>query len=532
LPYGIARSASTLTRAASKGLCMVFYSILFARPEDGPRRDNPPEPEFFGDLNLDQIVSAATIGRDEYNLKPFFYTELSREEAITYRHEVMQDLDNAAVLDSIKAFAQGMRKMRKHLAQADELHYRLQKEWLVLEAVAVYCETLATFARDLPLAAPRSKGLCEFHEYLTGYVESDRFQSIVLDATRIKARLAAIRYCVLVRGSAVTVLHYDAEIDYSVDVLRIFEKFKQGVVKDHSVELHDWLNMNHVEAQVLDFVAQLHPQEFMELASFCANNAGYLDATIKTFDREVQFYLAYREYTHFCKRAGPSFCYPRVSSTSKALRCDETFDLALAHKLATEKAKVVCNDFHLDGEERLIVVSGPNNGGKTTFARTFGQLHYLAKIGCPVPGRSAVLFLCDRLFTHFEREENTKDLRGKLQDDLMRVHQILAHATSRSVIIMNEIFSSTTLTDALFLSKKIIGEILERDALCICVTFIEELAHLGEQAVSMVSETKPGEPTSRTCRVRRRPADGRAYAVSVAEQYGLSYDHLKERLAL
>ena len=511
---------------------MAFHSILFEKPEDGPKRDDVPEPDFFGDLNLDQIVSAITIRWNDYNLKPFFYTELSREEAITYRHEVMQDLDNVAVLGSIKAFAQGMRKMREHLTQAEKLHYRLQKSWWLLEAVVVYGETLAVFARDLPLAAPTSKGLRAFHQYLAGYVASERFQSLTRDADDIKRHLSAIRYCVLIKGNAVTVRPYDAEIDYSADVLQIFEKFKQGAVKDHRVELRDWLDMNHVEAHVLDFVAQLYPQAFIELATYCANNASYLDATIRTFDREVQFYLAYRDYIDICKAAGLCFCYPRVSSDSKAVRCDETFDLALAHKLTSEKASVVCNDFHLDDEERLIVVSGPNNGGKTTFARTFGQLHYLARIGCPVPGRNAALFLYDRLFTHFEREENTNDLRGKLQDDLMRVHHILTRATSRSVIMMNEIFSSTTLTDALFLSRKIIGEILERNALCVCVTFIEELAHLGEQAVSMVSEIKPGDPASRTYRVRRKPADGRAYAVSVAEHYGLTYDHLKERLGL
>jgi DNA mismatch repair protein MutS len=520
----------SLSPAENREKAAPFRSILFDS-EPNANADLLEAPEFFTDLNLDQIVECITGGRREYNLKPFFHYPLSRVETVNYRHDILRDLENQTLAANIGAFAQEMRRMRSHLAQAEKLYYKLQKQSWFLDAVDIFCGAVRQLARDLSFINFRSRGFLGFREYLSSYLESDGFVSLVAETQKLKSGLSGIRYLVHAEGKRITVDRYEAEADYSADVQKTFEKFKQAAPKEYRFRVPSSPDMNHVEAAILSLVAQLYSEIFSPLDNYCIRHQGFLDGVIARFDREVQFYLGYLEYVGLLKQAGLPFCYPAVTGQSKEISGSDVFDLALAARLTKENAAVITNDFYLNDPERVIVVSGPNQGGKTTFARTFGQLHYLASIGCPVPGKQAKLFLCDRLFTHFEREEDIKNLSGKLEDDLLRIHRIFEKATLKSILIMNESFLSTTLKDALFLSKAIMQRILALDMLCVSVTFLDELASLGNTTVSMVSQVDPRNPAVRTFKIIRRPADGLAYAFAIAEKHGLTYGDIRARIA-
>ncbi len=506
---------------------MTFLSIL---QESEAVPGEPPLPGALSDLQLEQIIEAVTAGYQDYGLKPVFHAPSRDEETVAYRQWICRDLESGAVRESVEAFSLAMREVRDALALAGSLHYRYQRMEVFLTAVEQYLAAVSSLAAGLSGAEPRSSGFRAVMDYLGRYLASEAALGLQGETRRLRKLLTGVAYTVHINGGRITVGRKGTEPDYTAEVEATFRRFRQGNPKDYRSALRSSLEMNHVEAMILDRVSVLFSGTFTELGSFCDRHAGFQDPVIVRFDREVQFYLSYLHHIDQLRRAGLTFTYPIVSAASKSISGSGVFDLALAGALVADGRTVVLNDFELSGPERILVVSGPNQGGKTTFARTVGQLHYLATLGLPVPASRARLYLPDRILTHFEREENQADLRGKLHEELVRVHDILSTATPRSMIILNEIFTSTTLQDAVFLSGKVLKNIIDLDLICVCVTFIDELSRLGLTTVSMVSTVDTRDPAVRTFKILRRPADGLAYAKILARNQGLTYPELKERI--
>ena len=505
-----------------------FTSILF--PNGGAPKGAEAAPDCFADLHLDEIIAAVTAGHPTH-VDRFFHVPLHDVSTVEYRHQVFRDLECDQTRQAILNFATGMQTMRHRLQHAKQLSNPLQRHGWFIYAVQTFCDTVALLRNELADVELTSPGLRDFDHYVAEYVESDTFRNLVRESAAVQTELRGVRYTVHVQDLRVHVEKYEGQTDYSAAVVATFDRFAAEAGKDYHVSLKDRADMNHVDEQILECVAKLYPDAFALLDGFCRRNAGFVEPTIARFDHEISFYLSYLAFVRRLTTAGLAFDYPEVTTEPGALSADDAFDLALAIKSDDAGQSLVSNGFRLSGSERIFVVTGPNQGGKTTFARTIGQCAYLASLGCSVPARRARFTLADHIYTHFDRQENLSTLHGKLEDELIRIHDVLSRATATSIIIMNESFSSTTVSDALMIGAEILERIIQLRCIAVYVTFLDELASLGEACVSMVGEVATDSPTQRTFHFTRRPADGLAYAAALADKYGLNYDVLRRRIA-
>ncbi len=524
-------TAATAGGTTAVGTAPPFTSLVRADRESGAVDGQAADPEVLGDLRLHEVIAAVADLAAERDLVAGLLSLPVRDLAtVEYRHEVFADLEDAGLRGAITAFAGEMRQVRAHLASLAGMRSPQQRAGWFLDAAAIYCDAVRALGAAMDAGPVGSRGLLAFRGYLSGYLESSEFAVLAAETAARKDDLAQVRYLMRIRGSRVEVSRYEGEPDYSTRIEQTFARFRQGAVKDYRIAYRTWPGMDHVGERVLALAARLFSEEFTALARYCRAHASFLDQVISQFEREVWFYLAYLDYIGPLRSAGLRFCLPEVTAASKEIFARDTFDLALAARLVPGGTPVVPNDVELSGPERVIVVSGPNQGGKTTFARTFGQLHHLACTGCPVPGTAARLYQPDQIYTHFGRVEDIASETGKLEDDLLRIQRILRAATPRSVVILNEIFSSTTLDDARFLGGKVLAKVTELGLLCVFVTFVDELASFSEAVVSMASTIVPEDPAQRTYKVVRKPADGLAYALAIAAKHRVTYDQLRRRV--
>ena len=188
---------------------------------------------------------------------------------------------------------------------------------------------------------------------------------------------------------------------------------------------------------------------------------------------ELAFYVGCLNLHERLATLGAPTCFPEPLETGAgARRASDLYDASLA---LTVGHGVVGNDLQADGAD-LIVITGANQGGKTTFLRSVGSAQLMMQCGMFVPARSFRASVATGVFTHFTRQEDTAMRRGKLDEELSRLNDIVSALSPGAVLLLNESFASTNEREGSELAAGIVDALTESGVRVLFVTHLSQFA--------------------------------------------------------
>jgi DNA mismatch repair ATPase MutS len=167
-----------------------------------------------------------------------------------------------------------------------------------------------------------------------------------------------------------------------------------------------------------------------------------------------------------------SFPLP-VASNERKHSLRGLYDVCLA---LTMKQKIVGNDVNADSNN-LVIITGANQGGKSTFLRSIGLAQLMMQCGIFTPAKFFSSNICDGLFTHYKREEDAALKSGKLDEELSRMSDIIDRVTPNSMVLFNESFAATNEREGSEIARQIVSALLEKHLKIFYVTHLYEFAH-------------------------------------------------------
>ncbi len=204
----------------------------------------------------------------------------------------------------------------------------------------------------------------------------------------------------------------------------------------------------------------------------------HLDSFYKMLRGELAFYVGCINLRDQLQAIGMPCCIPRMTGTQSTKRgWENLYDVSLA---LANTAPVVTNT--LQSDKRLYIITGANQGGKTTFLRSLGQAQLMAQCGMPVGAQRFEVPIRLGIFTHFKREEDVEMKSSKLDEELTRMSGITDHLRPASLMLLNESFSVTNEREGSEICGQITRALVENSVEVFSVT------HLYAYAASFIGD--------------------------------------------
>jgi len=221
-------------------------------------------------------------------------------------------------------------------------------------------------------------------------------------------------------------------------------------------------------------VSELKNRGINLVANALAQSADHIDSFFKMLQIELAFYMGGLNLSEQLAQMSAPTAFPvPVASRERRHSYQGLYDVCLA---LTLKQKIIGNDGAADHKE-LVVITGANQGGKSTFLRSIGLAQLMMQCGLFVPATAFRANVCQAIFTHFKREEDATMTSGKLDEELTRMSAIVDAITPHSMLLFNESFAATNEREGSEIGQQIVHALLEKRVKIFFVTHLYELAH-------------------------------------------------------
>lgn len=431
----------------------------------------PPNAEFLvQDLELGLLLQAMAQG-DEYVFEVARQAILAGTHSdvptIRYRQAVLKDcLAHPAIVKELYAIAV------EAIAREHKVHFGLYSKSpeMVLRRA---CEVLGMFVdllRRLQQVSARAAGQFQaaaFQE-MFGAIDQELGEEY-LAQVEAHLRELELRDGVLISAELGT---GNKGVSYTLRKpargLRWGSRIFGGKGEEYSITVAE---RDEIGARAL---WQLRDRGINQAANALAQAVDHILGFFTRLRTELAFYIGCLNAHQALVKKGDPVCFPEpVGVGERRHICRGLYDVSLALLLAE---RVVGNDLAAHGTG-LVVITGANQGGKSTFLRSVGQAQLMMQSGMFVAAEAFHANVCDGLYTHYRREEDASMVSGKLDEELARMSEIVDQMTPNSMLLLNESFAATNEREGSEIARQIVCALVEAGVKLFFVTHLYVFAH-------------------------------------------------------
>lgn len=470
------------------------------------QRELPPNAGALAqDLELGTLLSAMAAG-DAFVLdvaQKALLSSLTDPAAIVYRQQVLGDcvaqpqvvreLYNLAV-----AAVEGEKKVYFGLFAHSSPDTILHRSVQVLEFFAGLLKTLRAIAEQ-HAGSFASEGFTRLFAMLSEELSDEYFSEVEGHLRELKFQRGALISAGVGTGNR--------GIHYVLRRLREqswIERISPGGRAGYSFQIPA-RDVNGLRA-----LSELQGRGINLVANALAQSTDHILSFFRMLRSELAFYVGGLNLHELLAGQGERTCFPVPLAAGPALSARGLYDAGLRLHTA---AAVAGNDVHADGKS-LVVITGANQGGKSTFLRSLGVAQLMMQCGMFVPAESFRADVCRGVFTHYKREEDATMESGKLDEELSRMSGIIDQVTPGCIVLCNESFASTNEREGSQIARQIVRALLARGIKVLFVSHLFDLAHR-----FYLEQDK----TALFLRAERQADGGRTFRITEGEPLPTSY---------